>query len=163
MTFKPLDWDAVLNQEIRIYRNLNNGTMSIQLHTRGKGWYVAGHVKNAIVANVTFKVSESGRQRVIRDKRKNVHAWGQGILIAEFDDAIACPIDLAYDPYTNTTFVERRSQREITRCDFLVVRNNLVFVSADAIPADEPKRKNLVIARRRVPTMFTWQPVFMAA
>jgi hypothetical protein len=35
---------------------------------------VIAHVDNIIVANPTFKVSEAGRQRVFKEKRKNVHA-----------------------------------------------------------------------------------------
>jgi len=112
--------------------------MSVQTYIKGKGWLVAGHVTDAIVAKVSFKVSEPGRQRVIRDRRKNVHAWGEGVLIGQSDTEIDCPIDLAYDPYRNETFVERSTQRPIRRADFLIVRNNCVFVSSDALPTVVP-------------------------
>lgn len=142
MTIKHLDWEGTIGQRIRIYRNLNNGTMSVQTHTKGVGWRVAGNVTNAIVAGVTFKVSEASRQRVIREGCKNVHAWGEGVLLAEFDRSVAAPIDLEYNPYVHATFVERHSERPIAACKFLTVRDNQVFVSADALPVTAPRRQN---------------------
>lgn len=75
MAAKPLDWDTYLNQPVRIYRNLGNGKMSIQAKT-AVGWRVVGHVTDCVIRNVSFTVKEPARQRVIRDKQKNVHAWG---------------------------------------------------------------------------------------
>jgi hypothetical protein len=137
MAIKPLDWEHAIGQRCRIYRNLNNGTMSLQLKV--KGWYVAGHVTDAIVQDVKFHLSEASRLRVIRDGRKNVHAWGEGLLIAQFKPEIAAPIDLSYNPYEDTTFVERGTKRPIANCQYLVVRDNAVFVSLDALPAPSPE------------------------
>lgn len=148
MTIKPLDWEAAIGQRCRIYRNLNNGTMSLQLKV--KGWFVAGHVTDAIVRDVSFHISEASRQRVIRDARKNVHAWGEGILIAQFQPEIAAPIDLSYNPYEDTTFIARDSKRPIARCQYLVVRANAVFVSLDALPSLHPENAtNLITVPQR--------------
>lgn len=138
---RELDWERAIGQKVQIYRNLNNGTMSIQLYVPAiKDWRVAGHITNCLITNVTFSVSDAGRRRAIRDGRKNVHAFGQGILLAQFDTDTDAPIDLAYDPFTDTSFVERGTERAITACSFLVVRNNLVFVSPDAAgTGDRPR------------------------
>lgn len=125
---RELDWSSAIGLKVDVYRNLNNGRMS--LRHKGK---VIGHVTDCIIQCVTFHVSESGRQRVIRDKRKNVHAWGKGILIAQFDDSVRCPIQLGYDPYTNDSFVKRGTIIPIHKCNFLVVRHNQVWVSPDAV------------------------------
>lgn len=157
MSIRSLDWSRAIGQTIRIYRNLNNGTMSIQCKEAGR-WLVVGHVTDCVVSGVTFKVSGSGRQRVIRDRRKNVHAWGEGVLVAQFAPEIDCPIDLAYNPYTNETFVERGSQNPITRCQSLVVRNNLVFVSPDALPMPAaPERRTIKLPPRKPSLLqFNW-------
>lgn len=147
MAIRELDWDEFAGQTVRIYRNLLNHRMSIQTKVPGRGWLVAGHVTEAIVADVTFHVSESGRQRVIRDRCKNVHAWGQGTLIGAFDPSIVATIDLKYDPYTDETFVQRLTQQPITACHYLVVRENLVWVSPDAVP--QPKPATPVIKLKR--------------
>ena len=136
---REMDWEQHLGKPVRIYRNLNNFRMSLQVK-QGKSWIVVGHVTEAVIQSVTFKVQESGRQRVLRDRQKNVHAWGQGTLVAQCDDAILATIDLAYDPYQNTSFVQRGTSHPIVACQYLVVRNNQVFVSADAVKssAEQP-------------------------
>lgn len=132
MAIRQLDWDAYCGRTIRIYRNLNNGTMSVQAK-EGKSWKVVGHVTEAIVSGVVFKIQEGGRQRVIRDQCKNVHAWGEGVLLSRVDESILAPIPLGYNPYTDSTFLQRGTQHPIHTCKYLVVRNNLVFVSPDAV------------------------------
>jgi len=132
MPIREMDWTAHIGQRARIYRNLNNGRMSIQVKV-GKSWKVVGHIVDAVLQDVQFRVSEAGRQRVIRDGCKNVHAWGEGILLGEFDESIIAPINLAYNPYQNETFLERGTDHIIASCKFLVVRENHVFVTPDAI------------------------------
>jgi len=53
-----------------IYRNLHTGGFSIK--QRGR---VIGRDDHFIAEDVVFKVSNIGRQRVIDEKRKNVHAY----------------------------------------------------------------------------------------
>lgn len=132
MPIREMDWEAHLGQTARIYRNLNNGRMSIQIKV-GKSWKVVGHVLDAVLEDVKFHISEAGRQRVIRDGCKNVHAWGEGILLGAVDERIFAPVDLAYNPYVNQTFMERGTDHTITGCKFLVVRENQVFVTPDAV------------------------------
>lgn len=62
------------------------------------------HLSDFVLKDVTFKVSEAGRQRVIREKRKNVHAGVVGNLIDEciMSDAVS----VTYNPYKNSTFVK---------------------------------------------------------
>lgn len=156
MPIRQLDWEAAIGQKCRIYRNLNNGTMSLQLKVNG--WYVAGHVTDAIVQSVKFHISEASRLRVIRDGRKNVHAWGEGLLIAQFKPEIDAPIDLSYNPYEDTTFCERGTKRPIERCQYLVVRDNAVFVSLDALPSPLPEQTDNLITFPQRPLQIKQYP-----
>lgn len=53
---------------------------------------VVGHASAVLLTGVRFIVRESGRQRVIREGRKNVHAFVEGELIdAVALDGYACP------------------------------------------------------------------------
>ena len=58
----------------------------------------------------TFKVSEPGRQRAIREGVRNVHAWVVGDVIGEGrGKALAWSLDLRraiYDPWKGGTFVD---------------------------------------------------------
>ena len=135
-----------------MYRNLNNGLMSVQVKVPGKGWLVAGHVTDLVLSGVTFHVSERGRQRVLRDRCKNVHAWAQGLLVAEYRPDLVATVDLKYNPYTDQTFVQRQTQMPVHDCQFLVVRNNRVFVSADALAAPvKPKAFTLKSVTYKLP------------
>ena len=59
--------------EIRVYYNLHKRCLSIQEKVNG-AWRVARYAEQCIVKNAKFKVSEAGRQRVLKEQRKNVHA-----------------------------------------------------------------------------------------
>lgn len=83
----------------QVYKNLTLGCYSI----RQNGLVVA-HAKKLILTDVTFKVGESRRQKVLKTKIKNVHAYAEGILaqsamgISEDDFAIL-PARISYNPF----------------------------------------------------------------
>ena len=60
---------------VSVYRNLHTGTWSEKDHTSG---LVIGHPKSIILADVKFVVGEKSRQRVMKEKSKNVHAFVRG-------------------------------------------------------------------------------------
>jgi hypothetical protein len=55
------------------------------------------------LTNVTFKVSEAGRQRVLQEKRKNVHAGVVGTLVDSLGSVGSERV--TYNPYKGGTFV----------------------------------------------------------
>ncbi len=63
--------------------------------------------------NCQLKVSESGRERVLRTHRKNVHAYVIGDLVQSYDKGFEptpgqlsnMPYDISYNPYTCTNFM----------------------------------------------------------
>ena len=63
---------------VQVYRNLNNGLISIQDLSTG---LVLGHASAIDLQEATFIVREAGRQQVIKEKRKNVHAFVRGKVI----------------------------------------------------------------------------------
>jgi len=129
---KEMDWPAYLGKQGRVYRNLQNGRMSLQAKV-GKNWKVVGHVLDCILENVEFRVVESTRQRILTQQRRTVHAWGQGTLIGVGDPIIYAPIDLTYNPFLSDRFLERGTENCIIHCKYLVVRNNQVWLTPDAV------------------------------
>jgi len=70
-----------------VYFNLHRKCWSIKaLEGENKG-RVIGHAKGVYLSDVRPKVSEAGRQRVLREKRKNVHAGLTGNLMCVTDDS----------------------------------------------------------------------------
>jgi hypothetical protein len=60
--------------DVRIYRNLHQKCWSVQTKT-AKGWRVLCHAQQFNGTQATFRVSEAGRLRTIRNRAKNVHAY----------------------------------------------------------------------------------------
>jgi hypothetical protein len=102
-----------------VYWNLHKDCWSVKaLEGENKG-RVIKHANNINLTHCTFKVSKAGRERVLREKRKNVHAGVVGNLsfVGEVGDtalwecASAYPafIPVTYNPYKYSTFVRKNN------------------------------------------------------
>ena len=61
------------------------------------------HANEITLGNVQFKVGKAGRERVLREKRKNVHAGVVGYIT---DVSLLCQGKrVTYDPYKYSSFV----------------------------------------------------------
>lgn len=77
--------------------------------------------------DVVFKVSEAGRQRVLREKRKNVHA---GVLGTVLGIPVLQPADKAfYNPYKYDSFVDVNGQRLSTASLVVLIKAEKVSIS----------------------------------
>lgn len=74
----PFDATEHHGKKVFVFFNLHNNLWSIRHN--GK---TIGHTDKIVLDQPEFKVSEAGRQRVIRDKKKNVHAGVSGFVSAE--------------------------------------------------------------------------------
>lgn len=92
---------------MRVYYNLHKHVWSLQEWIPRKGWRVRHHVRSLILRDVQFKVSEAGRQRVIREKLKHVHAWAIGELVSldTYQYNRDASRRISYNPYMNAHFM----------------------------------------------------------
>lgn len=67
-----------------VYRNLRKQCFSIKALEGPRKGRVIAHRHFVDLTDVTFKVSEAGRQRVLKTGQKNVHAG----LVGEWDDSL---------------------------------------------------------------------------
>ena len=89
--------------KVFVYFNLHRKCFSVKaLEGVNKG-RVIKHAFFVALENVTFKVSEAGRQRVLKEQRKNVHAGVVGTLVPSLD-AVGSE-RVTYNPYKGSTFV----------------------------------------------------------
>lgn len=93
----------------RIYRNLHKNCFSIQMYNNEKkGYRLHCHAQDVFLRNVKTYVSESGRQRTIKEKQKCVHAFIECESFIQFDDIT--PLmqpnlkELTYNPYKQACF-----------------------------------------------------------
>lgn len=97
--------------KVRVYRNLHNNMWSVQYYNKlKKGWRLLAHMNEIYLENVTFKVNENGRQKVISEKRKNVHAFIEGDLNNISPNRRECidynlGFNVTYNPYKYDSFV----------------------------------------------------------
>lgn len=76
-----------------------------------KSGLVIGHDNKLMLKDAEFKVSESGRQRVIKTKRKNVHAGVVGYLTHETPKELG--ITITYNPYKHSSFVNKNTEESV--------------------------------------------------
>jgi hypothetical protein len=89
---------------VMVYRNLTKRCWSIKCRTTNR---VIAHADNIQMVNVRFHVSESGRQRVLRERKKYVHAGAIGDCYAfNPSDVNGEEMQVFYNPYKNSTFVD---------------------------------------------------------
>jgi hypothetical protein len=88
---------------VYIYRNLHetNG-FKYSIKQNGK---VVGRTNQIVLKDVKFKVNEKSRQRVVREKSKNVHAYVVGKIIPSIENFACLSGKVTYNPYINETFV----------------------------------------------------------
>lgn len=87
---------------VRVYFNLHKRLFSVQEKVNGS-WKVVKHVEGVVLKNARFIVSEKGRQRVLREGRKNVHGYVEGFL---FDYGGPLTTRIRYNPYKYDSFVD---------------------------------------------------------
>lgn len=94
---------------VRCYWNLHRRCWSIQ---DARSRRVIGHAKRILLRDVTFTVSEAGRQRVVSEGRKNVHAFACGSLeaaefiVSEYGDSAAQFFDWSSASRANVAYAK---------------------------------------------------------
>lgn len=103
--------------QVRVYRNLRHGHDATPLYSvlyRGR---VIQRKQEVLISGATFVVREGGRQRVLKEKRKNVHAFVVGTLTDERGafgiDAQGpdLPVRISYNPYKAGYFLTEQGHR----------------------------------------------------
>ncbi len=88
---------------VHVYRNLHKKCYSI----RKKGKVVA-HRESVLIENPTFVVQPAGRARVLREKKKNVHAYVKGKWVTVTSGKIKSIMfgarKVRYNPYLGKDF-----------------------------------------------------------
>lgn len=114
---------------IRVYFNFHKKMISVQSKVNGR-WKVIKHVDDILLKNVKFKVSEAGRQRVIKNKRKNVHAYIYGEVIKGLPNPMNLIFNCVnYNPYKLERF--QCQNQYIDRADFVMINGCRVYAAND--------------------------------
>jgi hypothetical protein len=104
-----------------VYYNLHKHLWSVKaLEGPYKGRVII-HAKRLDLETCTFKVSKKGRERVIREGRKNVHAGVVGSIC--YNDLVRSPEYelVTYNPYKYETFVKKSDEKPIHKANKVIM------------------------------------------
>ena len=112
---------------VDVYRNLHKGCWSVK-----QGGKVVAHCDYIVLRDARFIVGQSGRDRVIRDQVKNVHAYVRGWVSTaalgretELEASGWKWEEVSYDPYKRDSFYSLDTGKD-------VISSPLVDMDADA-------------------------------
>ena len=109
------------------YWNIHKHTWSIRAMEGPKRGLVIGHSDTVLLSNVVPKVSQAGRERVLREKRKNVHAGIVGTLEHTEGEGYFPGLQVTYNPYKYTEFVYRDTESAYTGSQYAYMDNRRVY------------------------------------
>ena len=119
------------DKPVKVYWNIHLDCYSLK--QSGK---VVAHADKVELRDVTFKVNESGRQRVLKERRKNVHAFITGYIDEHFVKR-DWDIKIVYNPYKYDSFR-------------LWASDSVTVTSADAVCLGIRNGKSEILADRDV-------------
>jgi hypothetical protein len=102
------------SRKIEVYRNLHKKCWSVR-----QAGLVRFHCSKVNLKDCQMVVQPAGRKKVVREQKKNVHAFVRGYLCGE-ERVIQqfCWDDIYYNPYESGTFVDFQGQSVLT-ADFV--------------------------------------------
>jgi hypothetical protein len=121
-----------INKKVMVYYNLNKHTFSITYKNK-----LISHADHVKLNDVEFRVRPGGRARVLKDKRKNVHAFVIGTL-KEYCKypCKSLPNDIndnivTYDPYKYSSYVMKDTKEPIYNVGEVEMINsrNKIFIT----------------------------------
>ena len=111
-----------------VYFNLHKKVFSLRNQKTRK---VYAHGNHIVLTDVTFKVSEAGRQRVLREQRKNVHAGVQGDVFSQGVPMVSLEGDnireATYNPYYFDSFVDIETKQPIHSADIVYLADKRIY------------------------------------
>lgn len=109
-------------QRVMIYWNLHKNVYSMMVGGRVlKGEYS----DNIILKNVEFRVRQGGRERVNKEKKKNVHAFVIGEITFS-DECSDCNWrSVTYNPYKYDSFVYRDTEVPIVNSNYAMLTSSM--------------------------------------
>ena len=108
---------------VEVYFNLHKKTFSVRDCKTGR---VVKHTNDVTVYNPKFVVRKAGRERVLRERKKNVHAFVRGELMG-YEDMTYSPelyTDVTYNPYKYSSFVNKHTEEAVDNAQIAVLSTN---------------------------------------
>ena len=122
----------LIGKKVEVYRNLHKNCFSIRQNGKVVDYVYSGQELH--LTDVEFRVQPAGRERVRREKKKNVHAYVKGT-VAPLEGLqrkklfIRCFQTACYEPYTMESFETFPDETPIYEAPHVIFRKGELFVS----------------------------------
>ena len=108
-----------ITKTVEVYKNLHRGCWSVR-----QDGIVRFHTDYITLKLAKFVVGQKGREKVLTEKKKNVHAYVRGFLCrsVEIDnnlDGSESWEGITYNPYKGDSFVKKIGNEKIKSADFV--------------------------------------------
>ena len=104
---------GIMNKmKVKVYFNLHKKLFSVVALEGDRKGRVIRHVNKIDLSNCAFRVQRAGRERVLRESRKNVHAYISGYTDS-FKDSVNLEERITCNPYKYSTFVAKPSEAPV--------------------------------------------------
>jgi len=110
--------------KVYVYLNLHKKCFSIKAMSGPMRGRVISHADEVYLTDVEFRVSEKGRQRVLREQKKYVHAGVVGYLSSPRN----ATIPVRYNPFETETFVLSESNEPIHGAVYASLVDKRIFI-----------------------------------
>jgi hypothetical protein len=110
-----------------VYYNLHRHTWSIKALEGAQKGLVVAHSDTVLLQDAVGKVSQAGRNRVLRESRKNVHAGIVGELVHTGKEGYFPGQEVTYNPYKYESFVHKDTEEVYTGSQFAYMDNRRVY------------------------------------
>lgn len=125
-----------------VYYNLHKHCLSLKALDGPRRGCVVLHARGVRLKDVAFRVSQAGRERVLRERSKNVHAGvvGELVEVEPLSDApdsglvslaqqLGMTRQLTYDPYRFTSFVTRDTEEAVAAAAECIIAGKRIFIT----------------------------------
>jgi len=106
-------------ERVDVYWNINKKCFSVKSCKTGK---VILHTDKISLEDAKFVVRQSGRERVLREKQKNVHAFVRGYVTANAGSHKMH--EATYNPYKYSSFVVTDTEEPVDSASFVELFTN---------------------------------------
>ena len=115
------------NRRVYVYFNLHKRVWSVRQDGR-----IVEHTKHIMLKDARFLVGKAGRKKVLKEKRKNVHAGVSGYIVDRVPNVPDLATSVSYNPYKNETFIAARGDKPMLWAPHVVMDcvNGKTYVEA---------------------------------
>ena len=103
---------------VEVYRNLHKQCWSVRDLSTG---LVISHEDRVTVADARFVVRPAGREKVLRERRKNVHAFVRGEWLPNGSCLTSLPHRVSYNPYKFGHFYNSETEDAVTSAPLVIL------------------------------------------